>query len=563
MRLFNVLSTAFEQFDLTVQRYLSSAFNSMNISTAKTKIYNIIFEGIKGIMQNIMFYIEDAFTEQNIFTASRKQSIFSLAKLTGYEPYYGSAASGTVVCSVIRGSALESDATKIFIPNGSILINTETNSRYIVRLSTNDYVIDITKPLVTHEFKVIEGNIRGGWFSAKGVELETFSVETSFSSYDIDSIVVEVNGEAWSKEASLYDMGEGDESYIVSCGYDGSFDIMFGDGIHGKKLRGGDTVFVSWISHSGETGNILTGSATSFSFYTAGRDTYGNNIDLNKYVSVQMKTCIAGGTNPDSIKLIRSMVGYNSRSMILATEENFNLFFKRFSFIGRVNCWSHESTMKVIAVCTSNKITDVTTAEEYFALNVKDLYLSDEYKKQIIESLNASNKTFAGISLEFKNPSFARYAATCVLKIDDQYNQEGIKEALKSFLGEYFINLPEGVEVIYKSDIIQNVLNEIGGIKSFDIHFISEKNEISAYNGFYNKYTIDYYNGILMEKSEKIFYSKDKIAGLDNFGNIVLDSKLEIPLLQGGFSYYNKDEKTGSVIKGTSVRIPTIQYIFI
>ena len=562
MRLFGVMNTAYETFDATINRYLSTAFNSVNVSTARTRIYNIIFDGIKGIMQNILFYIEDAFTEQNIFTASRKQSVFSLAKVSGYEPYYGSAASGTVICSVIRGAALESDATKIFIQNGTIVQDLNTNNTYMMRLTSNDFVVDITKPLVTHEFKIVEGNIRGGYFNAKGNPLETFTVDTGMSLYDKEYIMVQVNGEEWKEAASLYDMGEGDKYYTVSCGYDGSFDVIFGDGIHGVMLNEGDTVFISWVAHTGSSGNIINSNSANLSFYSAGRDTYGNAIDLNKYVAIAIRTPVAGGTDADSIKFIRSVVGYNSRSLILATEENFTLFFKRFSFIGRVNCWSHESTMKVIAVCTSNLITDVTNAEEYFAINLSDLYLSDDYKKQIISALNASNRTFAGISLEFKDPSFARYAATCVIKVSDNYNQEQIKEAVRKYLGEYFMGLPEGVQMIYKSDIIQKVLNNIDGIDSFDIHFISEKNEISAKNGYYLKTTIDYYNGMLNDKIEKVFYNPDKTAGLDDYGNIVLDTKLEIPLLQGGFSYYNRDE-SGQVNTKNSIKIPTLQYVFI
>lgn len=559
MRLFTVMSTAYETFDNTIRKYLNTAFNTIGMSGSNVKIYNIIFNGIKGIMQNIMFYIEDAFTEQNVFTASRKSSVYSLAKMTGYDPYYGSSASGTIIGTVVRGAALESDATKIYIPNHTVIVNRETNIRYIIELASNEYLIDITKPLVSHEFKIVEGNERAAMFYAQGLNLETFSIAAKFSFFDKEYITVTVNGKPWKEVESLYDMGEDDECYVVSGGYDGTFDVMFGNGSYGKVLRSGDVVAVSWISHTGEGGNILDTAETNFYFYSGGRDTYGNVVDINKFMTISMKTCIAGGTNPDDIKFIRKMIGYNSRSMILATEESFTLFFKRFSFIGRVNCWSHESTMKVLAVCTSNQLTKVTTAEDYFALNINNLYLANEYKRQILEALTLSNKTFAGISLEFKDPVFVRYAATCVVKVKDRYNTDAVKEKIRQFLGEYFMDLEEGVQVIYKSDIIQKVLNTITDIESFDIHFISEKNETAAANGYYDKYSIDYINGNLIQQSSRVYYDSAKIAGLDDYGNIKLDSKLEIPLLQGGFLYYDKDD----VNRGSSIRIDTLQYIFI
>ena len=553
------MSTAYELFDNTIQKYLSTAFNRLGLNSNHTKIYNIIFDGIKGVMQNIMFYIEDAFTEQNIFTATRKNSVYSLAKISGYEPYYGSSASGTLIGTLIRGSALETSATKIFIPNETIVVDRETNTKYILQLSSNEYVIDVTKPLVSHEFKIVEGNLRGSMFSATGITLEVFTVIMGVSAFDSENITVEVNGEKWERAASLYDMGKGDKSYVINTGYDGSFDVMFGNENYGRVLRSGDNVFVRWLAHTGESGNILTNSACDFVFYTAGRDTFGNSVDINKFMILEMKNCVSGGTDPDDVRFIRSMVGYNSRSMVLATDDNFKLFFKRFSFIGRVNCWSHESTMKVIAVCTSNKITDVTTAEEYFAIDENELYISQDYKNQLISALTESNKTFAGISLEFRDPIFVRYAATCVVKVKDRYNTESIKNSIRNYLGEYFMNLPEGVQVIYKSDIIQNVLNNIDGMDAFDIHFISEKNEICYADNYYNKKSIGYYNGILLEMNERIYYDKDRVRGLDDYGNIVLDSQLEIPLLQGGFAYYDKENN----IKTNSIRIETIQYIFL
>ena len=72
-----------------------------------------------------MFYIEDALSEQNIFTATRKKSFYSLAKVSGYEPFYGSSATGTVICTLIRGTILDKSMTKIFIPNHSKIKNKE------------------------------------------------------------------------------------------------------------------------------------------------------------------------------------------------------------------------------------------------------------------------------------------------------------------------------------------------------------------------------------------------------------------------------------------------------
>ena len=73
MKLFEIMDTACSSFDNTVRTYLQKTFNDLGLNYTHNQIFGVIFDGIKGIMQNVMFYIEDAFTEQNIYTAQRKQ----------------------------------------------------------------------------------------------------------------------------------------------------------------------------------------------------------------------------------------------------------------------------------------------------------------------------------------------------------------------------------------------------------------------------------------------------------------------------------------------------------
>lgn len=561
MNLFSLMETSFANFDETIKTYLSKVFDSIGMNSSHSQIYSLIFDGIKGVIQNAMFYIEDALVEQNIFTATRKKSIYSLAKISGYEPYYGSAASGTLIGSVIRGALLDSDANKLFISNGSIITNKETNVHYILELNSNEHVIDITKPLVTHEFKIIEGIPQENYFTAAGLNFETLSITSNRLLFDKTYINVYVNGELYTEAASMYDMGENENEYVVTVGYDSAFEIMFGDGIYGSKLNEGDSVYVSWIAHNGSTGNILGTASTKFVFNTPGRDTYGNEVDINKFVSLQMSNCVSGGTDSDSIESIRKMIGYNSRSLILATSENFQLFLKRFSFIGRVNCWSHENSMQVVVSCVSNKIVDVQNVNEYFGLDINSLMIDDSQKQQILVAMKESNRTFAGVTLEFRDPKIWRYAVICVIKLEDVYNKESIKEELREIIGQYFIDLDDNIEIIYKSDIIKTVLNECNGILSFDLQFVSEKAEIAYKNNYYEVEELQYINGSLVPKTVKKYYDSNSDAGLDEYGNIILESKLEIPILQGGFNYYgNKDVISG---KSQSVKIETLQYIFI
>jgi hypothetical protein len=254
------------------------------------------------------------------------------------------------------------------------------------------------------------------------------------------------------------------------------------------------------------------------------------------------------------------MIGYNSRALVLATEDNFKLFFKRFSFIGKVNCWSEENSMYMIVSCLSSAISDANSIDEYKRLALSDLYINDEQKDQIINTLSNSNKTFAGVSLKFINPIIRRYAIICFIKADDAYNKDYIKESIENELIQYFISLPDNTLKIYKSDLIMKVINGCPNVKSFDFMFVSELAEQTFKQGYFEKPQLTLANNTFHETTVKVFYEKDSQPGLDEYGNIELYSKLEIPLLQGGFNYYpNKENQHDN----SSIKIETIQYIFI
>ena len=137
MNLFKKTELSFDKFDETIKRYLAKTFNNLGLEYTHTQIFGIIYDGIKGVMENIMFYIEDALTEQNIYKATRKESVYSLAKISGFEAYYGAAACGTIICQVLLNNGLSSKSSKIYLQDKTTLVNRNTGITYTLILPTN------------------------------------------------------------------------------------------------------------------------------------------------------------------------------------------------------------------------------------------------------------------------------------------------------------------------------------------------------------------------------------------------------------------------------------------
>lgn len=559
MRLFSIMETAFDSFDNTVRTYLQKTFGDLGYNYTHNQIFGIIFDGIKGIMQNVMFYIEDAFTEQNIFTAQRKKSIYSLAKLSGYEPYYGAAATGTLKCNVNITNGLSTGSTKLYIDNNITIINKQTNAIYTVMLPTNYYIIDITKPLMTHEFKIVQGTYKTATYSTNGIPLETINLNGT-ANYDSQYITVLVNGEEWDRVENLYEMKENGNNYVVSAGYDNTMNIMFGNGTYGKIPDKGTSVTIKYLNHSGKAGNINIYDKYKLEFNNVGYDNTGTSVNLNDYCKLSINNMITGGTDPDSIDTVKRMIGYNSRSNVLASEDNFKLFLSRFSFVGQSSIWCEENASCIIISILTKYFNINNTIDNYFTSDIKQFFLNDSQKKMIVDTLNNSNKAFAGISVKFQDPVIRRFAMICYVKSKTKYNIDDIKHDIENIVAEYFINIKTNTQFIAKSDLIKLITEKNDNIDAIDFNFVSELAEDTFYKGYYNKYQLQYANKSYNYITKKVLYEKDTVPGLDLYGNIQLDSKLEIPMLRGGFKYYPNKE---SLTKNDSVILDAVQVFFI
>jgi len=559
MNLFKKMDTAFDKFDDTVRRYLSKTLNNLGLEYTHTQIFGVIFDGMKGIMQNIMFYIEDALTEQNVFTAIRKKSVYSLAKISGYEAYYGSSACGTLIGKLQINNGLSSKSTKLHIPNKTKVVNNNTGYVYTIVLPTSYYTVDVTKPLIQHEFKIVQGTFNRASSLAKGYNLETIHVD-SVNMFDRQYVEVKVNGETWQEVGNLYDMTEDGHEYMLSIGYDNTFDIIFGNGVYGKVLTEGDIITIDYLTHNGAEGNISTNDAYEFIFNDYGNDSLGNQVNINDYINLSMQNCVSGGNESDTIDFIRNMVGTNSRSLVLASEDNFNLFFKRFSFIGYTNCWSDPNTMFINVICLSNVKNNIKDIEDYYNMNISDMLLNNNQKNMITNTLENSKKSFAGITLRFKDPIIRQFAFICYVKIDSIYNKDTAIQNIRTELANYFLNLQNNTTFIAKSELIKLLIDNIECIKALELDIISKYAEDAYYNGSYTEYELSNVNNSVQYLEKHQIYEKGTYPGLDGYGNISLKSKLEIPVLHGGFNYYTDKENSN---KTNIIKIPDIQVYFI
>ena len=329
MKIFSAIQTQWSEFYNAVSSYLSKVLGKDG-NYGPSNIFGQIFTVINGMMQNLMLYIEDALSEQNIDTAQRKKSIYSLARLSGYEPSLGTASR----CNIKMIYKPESShiMSLLVIPNHTTLQSKQNGLTYNMILPQESIVYDLQKDNSIKHMTLVEGTFNEQDYVSDGGELYTINIPFT-GDMDMNFFTVSVNGEVWDKVDGLYDMQPDGKEYYVECSLSKGVDVIFGNGQFGRVLKDGDQIKITFLSHNGEDGNIKPDGDTSFIFTSSLHTVTGDDVDGNTIFNVTLEDRggVTSGTYSEDAENVRSMIGYNSRSLVLADAKNYKIFLNRFS----------------------------------------------------------------------------------------------------------------------------------------------------------------------------------------------------------------------------------------
>ena len=120
----------------------------------------------------------------------------------------------------------------------------------------------------------------------------------------------------------------------------------------------------------------------------------------------------------------------------------------------------------------------------------------------------------------------------CYLKVPTSYTKESIKILIRQYIAQYFIGLKnEDMQFIAKSDIIKTITTQLPTLTSFDFDFISEDDEQAKVQGYWYKKALVKTNTGYSYAAIREIYDKTNKIGLDDIGNIRLNSKFEMPII--------------------------------
>lgn len=544
MKIFNAIDLAWQQYSSVVKKYISKTFTDFGQKYNNSTVFGQIITVLESTVQNILLYIEDAFTEQNKFTATRKKSIYGLAQLSGYSPSMGKA-SGMQVKLNYKPNNINN--LNVVIENHATMVCNQNGLVYCIILPQDAIVLSPEKDNSTKYLYLVEGKFETQKFTSTGGLLYLQHVDFT-GDIDEDYIEVKVNNEKWERAESLYDMEPDGKQWFYKASIVSGIILGFGNDVYGRSLEDGDEVEITYLRHTGEYGNIDAKQDVNFAFIDPIKDIAGNSVDGNELfeISLASQDSVTSGTDSESQDQVKQMIGYNSRALVLASTENYKAFINRFSFCGYNRTWSETGSLIVNSLIMRNYQSQLSDGLDYFNLKESDFYLTDAQKESIQSCIKNSGRQLAGVSYNIFDPDIKKYALYMYIKLkSESYDKDYVSNKIRKLIGEFFADLNSDI-YIPKSDIIQLIKTNVDEIDGINLYFLSEANETALIQGQYTdtEYTFNASTGTYNKKvtTVKVLPGEDPGLGLDSHGNIYLENDSEYPVLMGGWDYISSDD---------------------
>lgn len=535
MKILDALSLTYDKYTTQVRQYLQETLPNYTHG-GNASIFGQLINVVGASVNNIMIYLQDAFAESNKYTAQRKKSIYGLAAQTGFNPSLGYAAGINFTMTYVPNNV---NQLSYVLNNKTKLVCTQNGLIYNIILPQESIIFSTEKDMSSKLLYAVEGEFETQEFVSTGGQMYTINVEFN-GDCDMTYTEVYVNDELWTQRDSLYDMGADACEYTTRTSLSKGFDIIFGNDNYGRSLQANDKITVKYLLHNGELGNIDTSKPAGLMFQDTITDAGGEEIDADEIFNINIASATANnGTYSDTTEFVREMIGYNSRSMVLADANNYKLFLSRISFVGWNRTWSESGSLVINSIIMKNYKSHLSDGNEYYNLKESDFLLSDAQKESIQTAIADSGQQLAGTVLNIFDPELVKYAAYIYVKMKSTtYDKTYIEDKIHSLIGEFMCDVTSDT-LIPKSDIIHLLKEEIDSIDSVDIYFISERNETALINGTYTEKTYTFDDTLKTYTIEETEYAvtSDPGLGLDSHGNIYVNSDYQFPVLMGGWQY--------------------------
>ena len=281
------------------------------------------------------FYTNMVASEMFLDTAQLRDSVVSHAKELNYVPRSFTSSRATITVDITPSTTVSS----LVIPKytsftsrvGSNTFTFSTNEALVVTTANNG--------VYTKTLDLYEGALRTESFV---VNLANTSQRFVLSNPTVDTSAMAIsvyedggqNVLAYNQAAQLYGVSDTSQVYFVQPSQNGQYEVVFGDGVYGRKPKDGSTVVVNYRACSGE----LPNGASLFSPDGA--------IDGHANISVTVVSSAVGGTTSETVESIKYNAprSFQAQNRAVTASDYETLLLNQFSDIQAISVYGGEET---------------------------------------------------------------------------------------------------------------------------------------------------------------------------------------------------------------------------
>ena len=289
----------FDQIKTSIKDYLraNSTFTDFDFDGSN---FSVLIDTLAYNTYITAFNSNMIVNESFLDSATLRENVVSLARNVGYVPRSKTAATARVSFNITT-----TETGQMILKSGLVCVGAVENTSYTYSVpedvTTNIVIGGATdgKNLATFSNVTIY----------QGVYLtKDFTVDTSYnqrflldnSDIDTSTIVVKVGNREYKMIDNIINVDKTSEIYLLQEVQDEKYELLFGDGILGKKLSNGDVIKVSYITTNGSAGN----GPSNFAYAGTTVNSDGNLASSSLPVNL---TTISGSTGGGDIETIESV----------------------------------------------------------------------------------------------------------------------------------------------------------------------------------------------------------------------------------------------------------------
>ena len=247
--------------------------------------------------------------ESFLDSAVLRENVVSLARNIGYVPRSRTAARAQVYFPINIDPTTYS-TTSLTLKAGLVCVASSADEAFTFAIS-EDITTTVNNGVanfgtLSDPITVYQGTYITQSFQVDGSLDQRFLLENAF--IDTSTIVVYVKGPSdtgMGKQYSLVDnivgVNKDSETYLIQEVQDQKYELLFGDGVFGKKLEDGTEITVGYIISDGKSGN----GPSKFNYAGTIRDTLDNIIPPQSLPIINTTASAANGGEIESIDSVK------------------------------------------------------------------------------------------------------------------------------------------------------------------------------------------------------------------------------------------------------------------